>query len=152
MGLPSWELPLPSRRVSLALPSRSVGFGFSFPWLGVGLSFFGWELVLPFLEWGWPSFLEVAPFCPWEWWLARPSHGWVWPFLQMRGSPFLLRAGVGPPLTCPSGLGVGPSFSGCGPCPPFFGGGWPFLFGLGVRHSFLEWRLALLGMGFGPSG
>ena len=118
--------------------------------------------VLAFPSWGegWPSLLGpvrlshllgVGGF-------AIPSLSGGWPFLDlalgvMAGPAF--SEWVGPPF---SGLVFGHSFLvggwlalssrgwGFGPCPSFFGGCLPFLLGLSVRHSFLEWRLALLGV------
>ena len=114
--------------------------------LGVGVWAFRSE------GWALPSWFGVGP-CPsflrW-WWRPLPSC--------CGSSSSFFRSGVGPSFSglvgWPFLLGVrvGPSFSGLGfgPCPSFFGGGWPFLLAFSVRQSILEWELALLGMEVGP--
>ena len=84
-------------------------------------------LALPSRVWflafpSWPSLLEVGG------WLFPLVVG-VWPFLL--GVWDLALAGFFVVV-------VGPSFL-------------PFLLAFSVRQSFLEWELALLGMGVGPS-
>ena len=142
-----WWLPFPSR-----------GWGLGFPFLGLAIARVSHGGGLFFLSVG-----VRPPF--WEWWLALPSWGRVWPaglgpsllwrrFTIPSSSGSLALLGLGRSEGCSCLLGMGwPSPLGVGVWPfllevgllalPSWGWGWNVILRVGIGPVFLVWVLAL---------